>query len=77
MLAVARLDWPVCTCSSKNNLLLSDKWQQDMAEVRPDRSFIANVDVLTNPFGSRVGEVEAWKRVAKARGRAKGQAVFT
>lgn len=77
MLAVARLDWPVCTCSNKNNLLLSNKWQQDMTEVRPDRSFIANADVLANPFGSRVGEVEAWKRVAKVRGRARGQAVFT
>ncbi len=77
MLAVSRLDWPVCTCSNKNNLLLSDKWRQDMAEVLPDHSYITYADVLANPFGTRVGEVEAWKRVAKARGRARGKAVFT
>ena len=69
MLATARLDRPLCDCT--NVQLRTDKWRQDMAEVRSEagtsKSYQISVDVLTNPFGTRVGEVEAWRRVKKKR----------
>jgi hypothetical protein len=77
MLATTRSDWPICTCSNKNNILLSSEWRANMQMVKTDRSFFADAHVLGNPFGPRVGEVEAWKRIARARGRMKGQAVIT
>jgi len=77
MLATARSDWPICTCSNKNNILLSSEWRANMQMVKAERSFFADAHVLGNPFGPRVGEVEAWKRIARARGRFKGQAVIT
>lgn len=77
MLATARSDWPICTCNNTNNALLSPEWREDMRKMTSDRSFLASARTLDNPFGSRVGEVEAWIRVSKARGRAKGQAVLS
>lgn len=77
MLATARSDWPICTCNNTNNALLAPEWRENMRRMTSDRSFLADARTLGNPFGSRVGEVEAWMRVSKARGRAKGQAVLT
>lgn len=77
MLATARTDWPICTCENTNNALLSDHWRKDVALVKSGEGALVNDRILDNPFGTRVGEVEAWKRVSRFRGRVKGQAVIT
>lgn len=78
MLATARLDRPLCTCT--NVELRVDRWRQDMRLVKSDagssRSYQLDPTAVTNPFGTRVGEVEAWLRVSK-RGLRVGRAVKT
>lgn len=78
MLATARLDRPICACT--NVEMRVDKWRQDMAHIHSDseisRSYQIDATVQTNPFGSRVGEYNAWRRINKGkRGRQLGQAV--
>jgi hypothetical protein len=72
MLAVARLEWPLCECSNLKQV--SDYWRQDAAMLTRERSFNLKPEELSNPFGQRVGEVLAWRRCA-ARARKRGQAV--
>jgi len=76
MLAVARLPWPLCDCS--NVVDLTDYWRQDASMIVTERdrsqSFIINPDELSNPFGQRVGEILAWRRI-KNRGRRVGRTV--
>lgn len=74
MLATARLTLPLCTCSAIRNKVY--RWQEDLSEVGAQKSFNIDPTILTNPFGTRRGEVEAWKRLVKARGRVKGQAIL-
>lgn len=76
MLATARLDRPVCDCT--NVEMKVDKWRHDMALVdgMNNRSYQVDASTLTNPFGSRVGEYNAWRRIHKGkRGRQLGQGV--
>ena len=75
MLATARLEWPLCTCT--NVQLLADRWREDLARFNDQRSFSVTPDDLQNPFGTRAGEALAWKRITKSRGRKIGQAVLT
>lgn len=75
MLATARLEWPLCSCT--NVQLLADKWREDLARINVQRSFSVTPDDLQNPFGTRAGEALAWKRITKSRGRKIGQAVLT
>ena len=77
MLATARFDWPLCTCNNSNPVLQSNYWRQDKSEISSSKSFLTGAADLGNPFGTRVGEIEAWKRIARSRGRTKGQAVIT
>lgn len=72
ILAVARTDWPLCTCT--NVELLTDFWKQDARKATRDKSFQVTQEDLENPFGTRIGEILAWRRVC-GRGRRKGQAV--
>jgi hypothetical protein len=60
-LTVARLERPFCSCG--NLRALSLKWQQDAADLSanirvPDRD-------LANPFGTRYGEILAWRVVSR------------
>lgn len=75
MLATARLEWPLCTCT--NVQLLADRWREDLSRFNEQRSFSVTPDDLQNPFGTRAGETLAWKRITKSRGRKIGQAVLT
>lgn len=60
-LATARLDRPLCGCSYLEGLV--QKMQDDLSLVTPTSSHFASDDVLNNPFGTKRGEVMAWKRV--------------
>ena len=75
MLATARLEWPLCSCT--NVQLLADRWREDLARVNTQRSFMISPDDLQNPFGTRAGEALVWKRITKSRGRKIGRAVLT
>lgn len=74
MLATSRLDWPICTCG--NVLTLVDRWREDAAETTETRTFAISMADLDNPFGTRLGELQAWHRV-KANGRRRGRAIIT
>ncbi len=62
-LAASRLDKPVCGCTNVQAVV--SELQRDLA-VADNNNNMPNVDfnLLGNPFGTRVGEVRAWKRVA-------------
>jgi len=72
ILATARLDWKLCSCVNVAKSV--EIWREDLARNTDIRTFTVDPDVLSNPFGTRMGEVEAWKRV-KGRGRRLGRAV--
>lgn len=65
LLATARLDRPLCTCTNIEDRV--DRLRADMVFVKSEtglsKSYQIDAAVLQNPFGTRVGEVEAWKRV--------------
>ena len=73
MLATARLNFPICSCSDMAQIV-SSKWTTDLAEMTENSTFQTSSAVLQCPFGTRAGEVEAWRRVQK---RAAGKAVIT
>lgn len=71
MLATARLERPFCSCASAT--ALAEKWQQDLAVSGSDGvGYNVTEADLTNPFGTRRGEILAWKRVAGLAGRRMG-----
>lgn len=61
MLASARLNKPVCTCESPARLI--SRWQEDLMLTNQARSYNVNPVDLSSPFGTRLGEVEAYKRL--------------
>lgn len=63
-LATSRFDAILCTCANVNKTV--QYLQQDLALVNREQSFQNVPDVLANPFGSLLGEVEAWKKVRGA-----------
>jgi len=76
-LATARLERPFCSCG--NVLALCQKWQDNLAAVsstqQQAQSYQNAPDVLSNPFGSRLGEVMAWRRVRRSKDRLPGGGV--
>lgn len=64
-LAVARTVNPFCTCN--NSLTLVQEWQRDLSFTgsRELGSFSISPADLDNPFGTRKGEVMAWRRVGR------------
>ena len=62
-LATARLERPLCSCG--NLTALTTKWQADAA-VSTDALQI-NLPDLDNPFGTRYGEILAWREVKRER----------
>lgn len=62
-LATARLERPLCSCG--NLTALTTKWQQDAA-VTADGLNVSMSD-LENPFGTRYGEILAWREVRRER----------
>ena len=75
MLATARLEWPLCTCT--NVELIADSWRETITKITRERSFMVSPSDLENPFGIRVGEILAWKRIMKGRDKPRGKAVLT
>lgn len=64
-LAVARVNRPFCTCN--NSLTLLNNLQRDLRFTgsKVQGSFAVTQEEMDNPFGSKLGEIKAWKRVAK------------
>jgi len=61
-LASARLPGPVCTCETVATMV---KYYQEDMGARSGRTFnrVFTVDMLECPFGTRMGEYMAWKRL--------------
>jgi len=70
-LATSRLRRPVCSCGSAGALV---RWlQTDVAADAGDVSYSVLWDDLSNPFGTRIGEMEAWRYLKNlVRGKQKG-----
>lgn len=62
-LAVARLRRNLCDCDTVNGYV--EDLQMDMSLTNEGGSHFLGTDDLNNPFGTRKGEVMAWKRVDK------------
>jgi len=58
-LATARLHRPICACGAAGALV---RWlQTDVAADAGDVSYSVLWDDLSNPFGTRIGELETWR----------------
>lgn len=62
-LATARLERPLCSCG--NTKALTVKWQMDAAQ-QTNRLMVTDED-LGNPFGTRYGEILAWRQIRRER----------
>lgn len=60
MLATAKLERDICACN--NALTLARHWMTDIAFTGNDTSYITDFEILGNPFGTKMGELEAWRR---------------
>jgi hypothetical protein len=61
-LATARLERPFCSCANVTSLAM--KLRQDLAAVG-ETSHTLSFEDLGNPFGTRRGEVQAWRMLSK------------
>lgn len=62
MMVTARLERPLCGCS--NVTALSDHWQEDVAFTGDDSSYLVDFGMLRNAFGTKYGEMNAWRKLA-------------
>lgn len=63
-LATARLERDPCGCGHVKESMM--KLRQDLAIASPEGNFIIGLDdAMDNPFGSRLGELRAWRRIAR------------
>lgn len=69
-MATARLERPFCNCGTAS--ALAAKLQNDMAITDGDTSKNLSFDDLENPFGTRLGEIWAWRRLKKIQGKRLG-----
>ena len=58
MLATARIAKPICSC--ENLVRKVSLWQEDVSLTNDVRSFNINPTDLSNPFGTKLGEILAW-----------------
>jgi hypothetical protein len=61
-LATARIERPFCACP--NVQALANDLRTDMAFIT-ENSYLMSERALDNPFGTRKGEVQAWRRISK------------
>jgi hypothetical protein len=67
-MAASRLERPPCACG--NVIALHAYLSEDLARSSREQSFVTPFAMLENPFGTRRGEIMAWRRLAKlAKGR--------
>jgi hypothetical protein len=63
-LATARLERPICACNNSHVMAMDLK--RDLAFTPADGgNYILSDDDLSNPFGTRKGEVMAWRKISK------------
>jgi hypothetical protein len=62
-LATARLDRPLCDCG--NSASLAGDLMMDKAVNTSDRNTFLSEEELSNPFGTREGELRAYRRLSK------------
>lgn len=62
-MATARLERPLCTCGQIAALV--DYLRTDMAITDGSSSKTISFAMMDNPFGTRVGEIEAWRYVSQ------------
>ena len=72
ILASAKLNKTICSCESPARII--EKWQEDISLVNNVRSFNINLTDLSNPFGTKWGEIYVWNRI-KNRGIRVGQSI--
>jgi hypothetical protein len=73
-LATARLRKPLCGCGTSQEEMT--RLQRDVSFSSTGDYFTGSIEELANPFGTKVGEIEAWRRVAKLNDRRLGVAVI-
>lgn len=62
-LAAARLERPPCACG---NIVSLHEWlAEDVSMSVPGRSFFVPQNILDNPFGTRRGEIMAWRKLSR------------
>ena len=66
-LATARLERPLCDCGAATNV--AEELREDLALSAGGRSHAVSFKKLENPFGTKRGEIKAWDRVSRTRGR--------
>lgn len=66
-MATSRLERPFCECENVREL--SDYLRVDLTRNTRESSYFATRDVLSSPFGTRVGEVKAWQYLSKLKER--------
>lgn len=71
-LATTRLERPFCSCG--NAQALAKHWREDLA-LSGESSYQLGMEVLDNPFGTRRGEVMAWRTINRSRDRVVGGGV--
>lgn len=65
-LATARLDRPLCGCGNIEEI--SSELQTDVTVREPKgASYFVTPDAMTNPFGTKIGEIKAWRVISKAK----------
>lgn len=62
-LAVARLEYPLCSCSNVRNVAAELRRDLTLSTSGNSYARTSNMDIFTNPFGTRKGEVMAWQRI--------------
>jgi hypothetical protein len=62
-LATARLERPLCGCGAAKDR--ADDWRIDLTYHTSGASHFVTADVYTCPFGTRKGEVFAWRRIKR------------
>lgn len=69
-MAMSRLTKAPCSCAHVRAQY--DELRADLAKVGRESSYIFDPAMLSNPFGTRVGELEAWRKVDGVTGRRLG-----
>lgn len=69
-LAVANIELPPCACGAAQHLFT--EYRRDLAASSGRSRNLLSFDLLDNPFGTRVGAIRAWERVAKISGEGMG-----
>lgn len=68
-MSAARLRFPICACGGAKETV--DDLMRNQVEVDKQRQTYLSIlspEMLTNPFGTRYGEVKAWDRIARIMG---------